>query len=865
MRRLYGSVYLAIFFPFTVLCDTYDNPLREIFCIFKEVASIDSDRESPLQLFFDALKHDNRALLQLQTALQYACSFLRLRDQKFSSEASLYTLKRLHAAVMRLSSAGQPSFEMYNPLHESENIFFSVFRLPMDPGVLHNDADGILYSALIIDADVDPNANIADTKLATITTAGKVENSATTATSSATADAIVARDASGDFSAGIITADLDGNATTATTAVTTTNFTGSLSGDVTGTQGATVVATVGGRSAADIADAIDIVAAATNTNVADTLVLRDNTGSFEAEVVSMVDGVASGDLTITSLTTVGIVHNDASGLLSSSLIVNADVAAAAGIVDTKLATISTAGKVANSATTATSANTANAIVARDASGNFSAGIITASLSGNATTATTSTNFSGSLSGDVTGTQGATVVATVGGQTAANVAAGAVLANAATNTNTANTIVRRDSTGSFAAQVVSFVDEVATGSVTITPFNTAGIVHNNASGLLSSSLIVNADVAAAAGIVDTKLATISTAGKVANSATTATSANTANAIVARDASGNFTTTMITLTGTVTNPTDAATKAYVDSAAGGTNLNTPNTIVRRDNTGSFAAQVISMVDGVFSGNIALNNSTSSTVGTITKAGSRFIHNFGTDNTFVGVNAGNFTTTGTGDNTGLGISALTALTSGVQNTAVGSGAGSALTTGSNNTILGYNTGTSTTTGSNNIYIDGSGAAAPANESTTIRIGSNGTHTRCFIQGISNSGILGSAVVVTAAGQLGVLISSQQFKHSIVPIIDESERMYDLIPVSFIYNSDETQSIQYGLIAEEVYKIMPDIVITDAQGRPFSVRYDLLSTLLLKEVQNHRNELREYKSRLAALEIIIDRLQQQIEQYQR
>jgi hypothetical protein len=68
-------------------------------------------------------------------------------------------------------------------------------------------------------------------------------------------------------------------------------------------------------------------------------------------------------------------------------IVDADVSATAGIVDTKLATISTAGKVANSATTATSANTASAIVARDASGNFSAGTITASLSGNATTAT----------------------------------------------------------------------------------------------------------------------------------------------------------------------------------------------------------------------------------------------------------------------------------------------------------------------------------------------------------------------------------------------------------------------------------------------------------------------------------------------
>lgn len=89
----------------------------------------------------------------------------------------------------------------------------------------------------------------------------------------------------------------------------------------------------------------------------------------------------AGTVAIPNLSTVGIVHNDASGLLTTSLIVNADVDPAAAIVDTKLATISTAGKVLNSATTATSANTANAIVARDAGGNFSAGTITASLTG----------------------------------------------------------------------------------------------------------------------------------------------------------------------------------------------------------------------------------------------------------------------------------------------------------------------------------------------------------------------------------------------------------------------------------------------------------------------------------------------------
>ena len=92
--------------------------------------------------------------------------------------------------------------------------------------------------------------------------------------------------------------------------------------------------------------------------------------------------------------------------VSAYPLVNADIASAAAIVDTKLATIATAGKVSNSATTATSANTASAIVARDASGNFTAGTITAALTGNASTVTTNAN----LTGDVTSVGNATAIA-----------------------------------------------------------------------------------------------------------------------------------------------------------------------------------------------------------------------------------------------------------------------------------------------------------------------------------------------------------------------------------------------------------------------------------------------------------------------
>ncbi|HEX2977561.1 MAG TPA: hypothetical protein VHO47_00350 [Candidatus Babeliales bacterium] len=116
-------------------------------------------------------------------------------------------------------------------------------------------------------------------------------------------------------------------------------------------------------------------------------------------------------------------------------------------------------------TDATTINSANTLVARDASGNFSAGTINANLVGNvtgnvignaatATSAASATNFTGALSGNVTGTQAATVVAFVGGQTASAIAAGAVAANSATNSNTANTIVKRDASGNFNAGTIN---------------------------------------------------------------------------------------------------------------------------------------------------------------------------------------------------------------------------------------------------------------------------------------------------------------------------------------------------------------------------------------------------------------------------
>lgn len=171
---------------------------------------------------------------------------------------------------------------------------------------------------------------------------------------------------------------------------------------------------------------------------------------------------------------------------------NNDIKAAAGIVDTKLATISTTGKVSNSATTATDANTASAIVARDASGNFSAGTITAALSGNATTATTATNFSGSLAGDVSGTQGATVVDTVGGKTDTEIATSVTDTQAATSSNTVSTIVKRDASGNFSAgTITAALSGNATTATTATNVSGTVAIANGGTGQTSQTAAFDA--------------------------------------------------------------------------------------------------------------------------------------------------------------------------------------------------------------------------------------------------------------------------------------------------------------------------------------------------------------------------------------
>jgi Chaperone of endosialidase len=208
--------------------------------------------------------------------------------------------------------------------------------------------------------------------------------------------------------------------------------------------------------------------------------------------------------------------------------------------------------------------------------------------------------------------------------------------------------------------------------------------------------------------------------------------------------------------------------------------------------------------------------------------------------------YSTTGQ-QNTALGVFAMFRNRTGGYNTASGVDALYYNTSGDYNIAEGYKAGINLTTGSNNIDIGNQGVAA---ESGMIRIGTSGKQTETFIAGINNSTVTGAEVVVDPnTGQLGVLASSERFKTAITPMGIESAKLDQLRPVSFKLKSDTTGTRQYGLIAEEVAKIYPELVIRDATGQINGVRYDELAPMLLNEVQQQKTKIAVMEQQLAQI----------------
>jgi hypothetical protein len=219
--------------------------------------------------------------------------------------------------------------------------------------------------------------------------------------------------------------------------------------------------------------------------------------------------------------------------------------------------------------------------------------------------------------------------------------------------------------------------------------------------------------------------------------------------------------------------------------------------------------------------------------------------TGNTAVGYNA--MATGGGIANTAVGADALSG-SSGDHNIALGAFALNAVTSGSGNIAIGYQAGSALTTGTNNIYIDSPGFIG--NEVGTIRIG-NSNHVGTVIAGIANNTTIGGVpVYINGGGRMGTMTSSARFKDDIRDMGEESAGLMKLRPVSFRYKPelDPTGLHQYGLVAEEVLKVYPDLVTKDDAGRPQTIRYQFL--VPINEVQKDRRTIEEQEARIAALE---------------
>ena len=196
----------------------------------------------------------------------------------------------------------------------------------------------------------------------------------------------------------------------------------------------------------------------------------------------------------------------------------------------------------------------------------------------------------------------------------------------------------------------------------------------------------------------------------------------------------------------------------------------------------------------------------------------------------------------------------TTGNDNTAAGFFALYNNTTGSNNIALGNHAGDALTSGDNNIDIGNHGVADEAN---TIRIGD--VQSATFIAGISGTAVVGDTVVVDANGQLGTATSSARFKKEIKPMDKTSEAILALEPVSFQYKSDRKGTPQFGLIAEEVAKVDPDLVVHDRNGEIYSVRYEAVNAMLLNEFLKEHRKVQEQEATIAQLKSTVAQQQKE------
>ena len=321
----------------------------------------------------------------------------------------------------------------------------------------------------------------------------------------------------------------------------------------------------------------------------------------------------------------------------------------------------------------------------------------------------------------------------------------------------------------------------------------------------------------------------------------------------------------------------THGFQNTATGGAALQNNTGGGGNTATGFFALQ--NNTTGIINtatGALALQNNTTGNANTATGWQALVSNTTGNNNTATGEAALNVNTTGdyntadgyfalelnTGEfNTATGALALEHNTTGNSNTADGNNALLNNTTGSFNIAVGNAAGLNLTTGSNNIDIGNIGLAA---ESRTIRLGTKSTHKNTFIAGISGATIpTGVPVIIDENGRLGTTTSSAQYKESITPMAKASEAILALKPVTFRYKHDldPDRIPQFGLVAEDVEKVNPDLVARDDQGKPYTVRYEAVNAMLLNEFLKEHKKVQKLEGMVASLATTVEEQAAQIQ----
>jgi hypothetical protein len=236
----------------------------------------------------------------------------------------------------------------------------------------------------------------------------------------------------------------------------------------------------------------------------------------------------------------------------------------------------------------------------------------------------------------------------------------------------------------------------------------------------------------------------------------------------------------------------------------------------------------------GTLAINNSIFNTA---TGAGAMLLNTFGFENTANGAaallnNNGDF-------NTAIGAQALFSNTDGASNNAIGYNALSNNTTGSFNIAMGDSAGSNIATANNVICIG-------------ANVAGDDVSNRCYIGqifGVTSSG--GTAVFINSSGQLGTITSSRRFKEEIKPMNEASEALLALKPVTFRYKKaiDPEGTPQFGLVAEDVEKVNPDLVLPDKEGKPYTVRYEAVNAMLLNEFLKEHRKVEQLEKQVQVL----------------